>query len=540
MEQVFFVSESRTVAIDGVPVSEKMPAADLECNRAYPLRSVKDGVEMESTLTLLRSGGVPSLYIDVKSGNMEYIHLDKGNEEAGELRLYDDQGKLAYGGELDSIKTRGNTSLAADKKPYSLMLTENTNLLGMGAARRWILLAEGYYSCTNIRNKLVYDFAGKVGMQYSPKGEFVDLYLNGEYAGLYLLSERNEIHEERVDIDPKTGFLVSMESIVRLETQKIPYILTDAEQALRIHHSDLSRSELQERWQRVENAILAEDGNDPTSGKSWQELIDLDSWVEKYLLEEIFANQDGGAISQFYYYDPALDPTRIFAGPIWDYDMAMGGHDTWLRGHTDYLIMNREYKDADIYMPWHHALYEKKEFRERLVELYGKKFLPAMEAFLDEELNDAQEVLSRAHIQDAYRWGYSPEDIQREIAYIRTFLRERLSFLSDLWINETQYHIVRVNPGGNDGYGYLAVKSGECLPELPVSYNQMDLGWYVEGDETPFDTTGPIFEDIRIYIKKEEFQIPKIHCIPVAAVVVALVLLVFQDWRLMKRNRRAP
>lgn len=540
MDQVVLSSESGTVMIDGVPVSESRPAGEYALNRDYTIRSVDNGVESDSMLTFVRSGGVPSLYIDVASGSMEYILLDKGNKESGQIRLYDDEGNLIYDGGADTVKARGNTSLAADKKPYSFVLTENADLLGMGAARRWVLLAEGYYSCINIRNKLVYDYAQEVGMEFSPEGEFVDLYLNGEYSGLYLLSERNEIHEERVNIDPESSFLVSMEDESRLIDQKLPYVLTNAGQALRIHSASMSQTELTTRWQSVENAILAEDGIDPVSGKSWKELIDLDSWVEKYLLEEIFGNQDGGAISQFYYYDPSLDTTRIFAGPIWDYDMAMGGHDTWLRGYTDYLIMNREYKEEGMYTPWHHALYGKEEFRNRLVELYMQKFLPAMEDFLEQKFDSETGLLLQAHVQDACRWGYDWNKVSREIAYMHSFLTERLAFLSDLWINETQYHAVRVNLGGNDGYGHLAVKTGECLPELPVSENPMNLGWHIEGTDEPFDIAQPIDKDVWIYMKRADFQIPKIHYIPAAVIILMLTALIFCDRRFRKINGRKP
>ena len=69
----------------------------------------------------------------------------------------------------------------------------------MGAAKKWILLANAF-DASNINNKMAYDFAAKAGCAYTPECRWVDLYLNGAYTGLYLLSERNEVDSQRVDI----------------------------------------------------------------------------------------------------------------------------------------------------------------------------------------------------------------------------------------------------------------------------------------------------------------------------------------------------
>ena len=538
LNECYLVPREIHIAIENVSITDTFSCEGIELEREYAISLSDSGKTWSSTLMFVQSGGIPSMYIDTASGNMDYIHMEKGNEEAGSVRLYDDEGALLYSGGIDAIKGRGNSSWAADKKPYSMVLGEDANLLGMGTASRWVLLAEGFCSNVNIRNKLVYDYAQSVGMNFSPEGEWVDLYLNGDYAGLYLLSERNEVHSERVDIDPETGFLVSMEWDIRLQEQKLPHILTDAGQTLRIHQSAMSLSELDEQWQYVENAILAEDGIDPLSGKHWQELIDLDSWAEKYLLEEIFGNHDGGSFSQFYYYDPALDPERIFAGPIWDYDMAMGGYDVWLKPYTRYFIMNREYKEDGLYTPWYHALYEKAEFRRRVEELYVQKFLPALEMLLEYGMEDELSLISRAHQQDARRWGHEWEDVQTELNYIRSYLTDRAAFLSDVWIKGTQYHIVRVDPGRNEVYGYFAVKSEECLPELSLYEDPLNLGWHIEETDEPFDVTQPIYGDVQIYMKKAAFQIPKIHYLPVVAIMAMLPILAFRDWSRIKKNGR--
>ena len=247
----------------------------------------------EGMLVFLRSDNVPSMHIDVQSGTMEYIHARKGNKESGRISIYHADGTKSFFGNLKSISGRGNATWTMEKKPYSLVLAGEANLLELGQAQRWVLLANGS-DPSHFRNKFVYDYASAVEMDYAPDCTWVDLYLNGEYAGLYLLSERNEIHPQRVALPENRSFLVSMELGWRLEDQGYPFISTNNGFDLRIHHSTITETELSRIWQSAENAILAENGVDPVTGKYWTELIDLDSWAEKYLIEEIFGSVDAG------------------------------------------------------------------------------------------------------------------------------------------------------------------------------------------------------------------------------------------------------
>ena len=522
--------------IDGTEVFHGDSCARYTVDHVYELAIYTGNSIVQKDLVFVQSGSVPTVHIDVQSGSMEYLHMDKDNKESGTIRLYDSDGTQLHSGILEIIKGRGNSSWGVDKKPYSLTLDQNADLLGMGEAQRWILLAEGFYTSVNIRNKIVYDFAQATGMKYTPKGEWVDLYLNGEYAGLYLLSERNEIHPERIDIDPETGSLVSMEWDIRLREQKLLHVVTDAGQALRVHHSPVTLSALDAQWQSVENAILAEDGIDPVSGKSWLELIDLDSWASKYLLEEVFGNHDGGSFSQFYYFDASRD--KVFAGPIWDYDLAMGGYDSWLKNYPQCLIMNREYKEDGLYTPWYHALYQKTEFRQRVKELYQSVYLPAMKQFLASGFEETVSDVWPVFIQNAIRWGYSPDEIRGELDFIYDYLTKRNAFLEDMWVNGTQYQIVRVDPGREEVYGHLAVKTGERLPELYSFDSYLNLGWHTVETDEPFDVGQPIYEDVQIYMKEAAFQIPKIHYIPFAASILLLMGFVCLDGMRSKKNRK--
>ena len=534
MDQVFLSLNCESVKIDDAPISNGSSAGRFELNRAYSLSWEQNGVVMDGTITFVQSAAVPSMYIDVASGSMEYIHKDKTNKETGVLRLYGADGREQYSGALSSVKGRGNTSWGAAKKPYNLTLAEEADLLDMGKAQNWVLLAEGY-NPLNIRNKIVYDFADAIGMPYSPDSEWVNLYLNGDYSGLYLLSERNEVHRERVDIPEKGSFLISMESEANVENQKIPYISLGTGQVLRIRHGTFNAAELTQTWMSLKDALSSGDEENPK--QSWDRLIDLDSWVRKYLIEEVFGNPDGGVLSQFFYVDGADPEKRIYAGPVWDYDYSMGGEDYWMKWYPNYLTMVKTYFDG-MYLPWYSSLYQQETFYSRLTGLFETEFLPQLQVLTSEKIDAYAEKIYESALCDGIRWGYTQEEIESEIRFLKSFLESRTQFLTAYWVNEENYHVVRIDPG-RYVEGYLAVKDGDTLPQLPDYESVGGIGWFDADTAEAFDITQPIYEDVYIHVKKPEAGLPLIHYLPAAAVVMILPVLRLMDGLLTKKNGRA-
>lgn len=442
--------------------------------------------EPDNAVTFLQAEHVGTVFIDVHSGSMDYIHREKGNREGGSIRVYDGDGRLWHTGDLESVRGRGNATWLWEKKPYSLTLDSPADLLGMGEAEEWILLSNAP-DPSHLRNKIAYDLAAEIGLAYSPECQWVDLYLNGEYAGLYLLTERNEIHPQRISVGAE-NFLVSMELEERLQKQKYPYIKTERGTVLRIHQSDLLHSSIRQIWESAENAIFAEDGKDPVTEKAWTELIDLDSWAKKYLLEEILGNYDAGSVSQYFYYDKASG--KIQAGPVWDMDTSMGG-DFWI-GRPNEILAGREHLWTAEDSPLFHALLQKEVFRERVAELFREVYQPAVERLCREKLDDYAMQTAASAQMNRERWpDISPKPNPEEI---RSYLTDRMAFLETYLENPEAYVTVHAWIPGNIWFCW-ALLPGECL-EKPDDDQQ--YLWYDLATDMPFDFDTPVFRNTTI------------------------------------------
>lgn len=327
---------------------------------------------------------------DVASSSTEYSQLEmpiisihtaskseiSSNEEYtdAQISIINAEGTYEMTDKATSIRLRGNASLAAPKKSYKLKFKEKQNLLnvGDGEGKVWTLIAN-YYDGSLLRNLTAYRFANLLtGMPYAPNCTSIELYLNGEYQGVYLLCEDVNISKDRIAIAEEpdevenNGYLVKMSRY--LEDNKF-----DVDTASYVVKSDLSQTEsikeqqisyISNYIQESYNALKNRDQKDA------EKYINLDSLVDIYIGNEIVKNVDVGWDS-FYMYKDANG--KLCFGPMWDFDLAMGnancvkGFDSWA-GFNPYHVLNVNANSN----PWFcHAL-SCKWFRELVKKRWNK------------------------------------------------------------------------------------------------------------------------------------------------------------------------
>ena len=427
----------------------------------------------------------PTMYIETDSGVVDYLHESKENYEAGRYSLVSEDGSLAYTGELETIRCRGNVSYTeTDKKSYQMKLTEKADFFHMGADRKWLLLANSF-DRTLLKNKLAYEMANDMGLEFTPEVQHVDLFMNGEYMGNYLLSEKVEVDDYRVKIsnlekqneamnpevmlsefgqfvtdpdylyskkgffipnnptDITGGYLLELELSDRYGLEASGF-LTSRMQAVVISNPEYASEEqvnyISNLYQEFENAIFEEDGYCKESGKYYLEYIDLESFASKYLLEETIKNLDASATSQYLYKYPDSVSSLLYAGPAWDYDKAFG-----VSGVTeDGIEMNNpvglyaahKTKDSDIW----YGLYQHDDFKEKVADTYFSVLQPKLTEVLKDDVYQWSTELEQSAICNSIKWNSWKEcttDEERKDAYygeidkVVNFLVERQKFLTD-------------------------------------------------------------------------------------------------------------
>ena len=256
------------------------------------------------------------------------------------------------------IKGRGNSTWEQPKKPYTIKFEEKTDLFGNGPAKTWVLLAN-HLDKSMVRNYLAFEVAKAAGVEHASTTQFVNLFLNGEYLGLYLVTEKIQIGKERVDIGD-SGFIVEMDSHAAAEGEEGVDYFTVGGRNYGITDPDCTPEQVEEIRQFMAKAW------DAVGSGDWervQEILDVRSFASTYMVEELFHDVDVD-LSSFYFHKGK--DGRLHSGPIWDFDLCAGDYNT--RSSNDPDRLYAAWKSV-----WYSSLLGYDEFRALVSESVAEK-----------------------------------------------------------------------------------------------------------------------------------------------------------------------
>ena len=516
------------------------------CREAGLEPELSENIDPDSVIWLY-SEHIPAVFIETESGTSDQINSDKNIKEPGTIKVLEPDGSFSLEHSLEYIKGRGNTSYTEfDKKPYQIKLTQDAPFLDMEPGKKWVFVSNSADSSL-IRNALSRSLAGHLNLPQSEEGTFVDLYVNKEYVGNYYVVEKIEIQENRLllsDLQKATEHENETEDLSTYETawtdttkaKQIPndpeditggylierdfdnrflkeveinesYFITEAKECFIVRDPEYT-SEAQIAYidsyvQSVENAILSAEGIDGTTGKSYQDLIDVDSFVRKYLLEEVTANYDGGVASSYFYKDSDTIDGRLYAGPVWDYDVSWGNSPAYLgqiSTSPERLSRLASHSDSSV---WFQSLYHKPEVYEKIVSCYAQEISPYLTLLADEILPMLDEITAASAAMDQVRWedqyarnGYSG-DRSEQITFIADYIKARKDFLDQAWIAQIPVHTVTLLIEGAV-YDTLYVLDNDTLPEFPQvpAEHANVVAWTSAEDGSLPDHTMPVTKDM--------------------------------------------
>lgn len=421
-----------------------------------------------------QSGNMPCLWIETDSP-LEELEADKEEESAGKLTVFSPAGRISFRGEIDAMHGHGNSTWYENKKSWLIKLSEKASLLGMDPSKKWLLISN-VKDPSMMRNKLFLDMAKECGMPGALSCEWVDLYVNGEYQGLYLLSEKVDIAPGRLEIgyleeesrelngdvgsymnytlaageetllqgwflpeNPKNiegGYLLEMEYPLRYAAEPSKFLTRNGQNVVVKSPAYSSVEQIQYIYafvQDFESALFAADGRVPEgealdvgrAGLAYTEMADIDSFAGRYVLDEISKNIDANSSSVFFYKPRYAD--RLYAGPVWDYDLALGnsggfGEEGNLHDPEGFYVNQAG---------WNRALYGKPEFYAAVEECYEERYSPWLEDFLEEGYDEYTEKIRTAARMDNRCRGINTWEQGAE--EMRAFLEERKNWLDGQW-----------------------------------------------------------------------------------------------------------
>ncbi|MCR9253531.1 MAG: CotH kinase family protein, partial [bacterium] len=294
-----------------------------------------------------------------------------------------------YNGNI-GIESRGNSTQDFDKKSYSVELWDEFGedislpLLGMGEEEDWILHSM-VIDKSHVRIPMTFYFAQKMG-HYASNWRYVELVINGEYRGLYILTEKIKRDQNRVDIsklkeDDLSGDQLTGGYILRIDWLDDPegfesqYNSQGGEPMLFQWYYPRARDIKPEQAEYIENWIgnfedaLFSSTYRNENGERYTDLIDLDSFVDFLLINELSKNSDGYKLSSYIHKDRDSKGGKLVAGPIWDFDQTYGVSEVC--SNSDYTgwtyLQNQEdCEDLESMPMWWQRMMNDSHFQNRM------------------------------------------------------------------------------------------------------------------------------------------------------------------------------
>ncbi|MBR4470678.1 MAG: CotH kinase family protein [Erysipelotrichaceae bacterium] len=441
--------------------------------------------DRKGTILFKKSGSVPAMFIETLKKDMDYVNSDKKHELDVRFLFLNEDGETVLLDQNAVIKGRGNNSWDTDKKSYNLKLEKETSLLGMAQADKWVLVPN-LTDISKVYNKTVYSFAKETGLEWTPDCEYVDVYFDGEYNGLYLLCEKIEVKQNRLDLG-KNGVLLKRELPMRLEIVDNGFETENGNVIEITYPKEVSMShkeEIEREVQRMEDALF------DLNSDEWEKVIDIDSWVRSYLIDELFDNLDAGIASAYFY----LKDGVFYRGPVWDYDSIMWDNPKTMIADT---YFRQPYSTNDYY----YLLNQRKEFLDRVKVIFESEFRPLIDEYVNGKIDEISNSIVEAREMDCVRWNC--QFAQSYITNFKTYLLQKADFMEEYWENRDNYCKILVQT--EIFYRTFMVEKGNRIIDainLDMSLFESNEYHFADSDE-PFDLEKEVYEDIRLDLVSE-------------------------------------
>ena len=391
---------------------------------------------------------LPAIHISLNDCTLEEIH-DGATGIPYEGNTLDLDGKEYTN---VRVKGRGNSSWKMPRRSYQIKLHKRDSVLGMPPAKKWLLISN-YADASMMRNKLMYDLAGQM-MDFAPQAKFADVWIDDEYKGIYLVCQQLATGKTFMNLKSEEGILAEVDTFYwydteyRFSSEYSPAVFTlkntcaddlGKEDSI----AEKSFANFENYVRRFEDLLYAED-------KDWDQIssmIDVESFLSFYLLEEFSENPDSCRTSLYLYQDGPDDVLHM--GPVWDFDKALGYAQKGKYGgdpERDYVSNIQEYMGTENDCTWYTELMKIPEFQDAVQEYYQTT---ARDVFLSsgQLIEDYRHRIAKSAEYTESIWpvaeiaencGHDPVQFScwnDAVDYLKNWTKKRIQYFDQKWMS---------------------------------------------------------------------------------------------------------
>ena len=370
-----------------------------------------------------------------------------------------------------TIEKRGNSSQWQDKPPYRFETVDqegennNVELLGMPEENDWVLYAP-WQDKTMIRNVLIYQLSNEMG-RYASRTKYVELFINNEYRGVYVLMEKikrdgNRVNISKLEPDEITGDDLTGGYILKFDWfytgDNIGGFESNYDGMLYNYHYPKPSDIVEEQEEYIQNYInyfetVMTSDNYVNDSTGYPSILNVGSFVDFILLQEFSKNVDAYRLSTYLYKDKESIDNRLTAGPVWDFNHGLGNCDYGETWEVENWLLEYNPEGGDQMAFWWELLWEDENFQlkaaQRFTELRSTIF---SEEYINSVIDSIVTYLGPAIDRNFTRWPllgnyiwpnyYIFETYDEEIDYLKSWAADRLAWMDSELLLKTGNPII--------------------------------------------------------------------------------------------------
>ena len=339
------------------------------------------------------------------------------------------------------IRGRGNSTWGFPKKPFRLKLDEDASILGLAKEKDWVLLAN-YLDPTLMLNAVAFKIGNLLELPYTNHAIPVDVTINGNYAGSYMLTEQVERSKSRVNIHKEKGVLLELDINYDEDYQfvsnnyKLPVMVKDPDLADDFSQEDAEKmfDKIKSDFQQLEDAIASKEF--PNS--NYKDYIDVESLAKYLIVYNLTHNMEINHPKSTYMYKD--ETGKYFMGPIWDFDWAFNYEGTYVHfGSYNNPLFGTLGSNSTGYT-FFTRIMEDPEVKELYKTIWNKFSAESMDALL-EYIDFYSSYLVESQSNDYQTWSKKVSDYPgtsnyaNKISQLKNWLKGRATYI-DNYVND--------------------------------------------------------------------------------------------------------
>jgi hypothetical protein len=442
---------------------------------------------------------------DYKIGeNMKIIFLPNGARNY--VTDQNTSGYLNYNGHI-GIELRGSSSQTLPKKPYGFTTNttvapdNNVSLLGMPEENDWVLNSISF-DASLIRNYLSYDLSRSIG-NYAARGVYCEVIINGDYKGLYILMEKIKIDSKRVNITKMTNFDIAQPAVTGgyiIKADKttggdpVAWTMQSYNGSTNFLHESPKPAEITVQQKNYIYTLFSNFQKEMTAQNmsivnGYPSMIDIPSFVDFILVNELASNADAYQFSTFFHKDRN---GKLRAGPVWDFDLTYG-NDLFFWGydrshHNVWQFDNGDNTGARFWRD----LYNNPTFRCYLSRRWKELSAtggPLSYDSLSSRIDQIIAHISEAAVRENRRWG-TISNHSSNISSLKSWLQMRINYLNT--------YLSSFQGCANPTLPPLVISKINYYPKATLSLTSNDLEFIeiTNNGTLPANLTGVYFREL--------------------------------------------